>query len=487
MNERNVIRIEGRDTTYDRRRILFVLLLAMAMSLMAVSSVNVALATIEEGLGASASDLQWVLSGYALAFGIALIPAGRAGDVLGRGSLFCIGMAVFVAASLACGLATAPWALNAARLVQGLGAGLYSPQVTGMIQQYFSGGGRARAFGLLGLAVSASVAVGPVFAGAIIEIAGAHDGWRWTFLTYIPVGLLGLILALAWFPFETERRRRRTKPVRGRIDLDPVGTLLMAAVVVGVMYPFMAHAAWAWTLLPVAAGVLAGWVRWERRYAARGGAPLIDLALFDYRSFRNGIAVSGGVFLGMTSTFVVIATFLQSGLGVGALVAGSIGLPNAALSAFGSVAVVRFVMAHGRRVVLVALGVALCSVLSALGVAWLIGTQGVSLWWLSLPLGFLGLGVGAFTSANQTLSMEDVPAAAGGTAGGLKQTVERIATAVGNAAITGVFFLLAGTGDWVAAIMGAFAAISACFAMAFGLAVLDSRQHRRPTCSRRTR
>ena len=478
MNERDVIRIEGRERVFDRRRILFVLLLAMGMSLMAVSSVNVALATIEDGLGASASDLQWVLSGYALAFGIALIPAGRAGDVLGRGSLFVAGMAIFVVASLFCGLATAPWALNAARLAQGLGAGLYSPQVTGMIQQYFTGGGRARAFALLGLVVSASVAVGPVLAGTIIQFVGSHDGWRWTFFTYIPVGLAGIALALAWFPFETERRLRGAD--RPRVDLDPVGTLLMGAAVLGSMYPFMARTPWAWALLPAAALTLWVWVRWERRYAARGGEPLVDLALFGYRSYRNGIIVSGGVFLGVTSTFVVVALFLQTGLGTGALIAGLIGLPNALASAFASVYTVRFVMANGRRLIIGALVIALTSTLSAIVVAWLIETAGLSFWWLAAPLGLMGLGMGTFMSANQTMSMQDVPGTHGGTAGGLKQTVERIATAMGNAEITSVFYLVASWGDWVHAFMAAFAAISVCLAVALGLGILDERQHRRP-------
>ncbi|MDN5570706.1 MAG: MFS transporter [Propionibacteriaceae bacterium] len=485
MGERDEIRIEGRDRVFDRRRVLFVLLLAMAMSLMAVSSVNVALPTIEEGLGASASDIQWVLSGYALAFGITLIPAGRAGDVLGRGSWFIVGMVVFVLASLACGLASDPLALNAARLVQGVGAGIYSPQVTGMIQQYFSGGGRARAFSLLGFVVAASVAVGPVLSGTIIEAVGHTHGWRWTFFTYLPVGVLGIVLAALWFPFETERRLRAAGRVgRPRVDLDPVGTALMALAVTGLMFPFMARSAWAWLLLPLALVVLWGWVQWERRYTAAGHEPLIDLELFRYRSFRNGIAVSGSVFLGVTSTFVVVAIFLQSGLGAGALAAGMIGLPNAILSGFAAIYTVRFVMEHGRRLVIIAIGVMIASTLVSLLVALLIESAGISFWWLAAPLAFIGLGMGALGSANQTLSMQDIPPVHGGAASGLKQTVERIATAMGNAVITGVFFLTVGLADWVDAFVAAFAAVTVCLTLALLLAVGDARQHRlRPSSS----
>src|SRR5699024_6137176 len=122
-------------------------------------------------------------------FGVALIPAGRAGDVLGRGSLFVVGAAIFTLASLACELAPNPLVLNLARIVQGLGAGVLAPQVTGMIQQYFHGGGRARAFALFGVVIAGSVAVGPILAGAVIELVGPETGWRWAFFTYLPVGL----------------------------------------------------------------------------------------------------------------------------------------------------------------------------------------------------------------------------------------------------------------------------------------------------------
>ena len=93
MEDRNIIRLPGVERTFHRYQVLFVLLLPLAMSLMALSSVNVALPTIETGLHASASDVQWVLSGYALTFGVSLIPAGRIGDVMGRGTLFIVGLA----------------------------------------------------------------------------------------------------------------------------------------------------------------------------------------------------------------------------------------------------------------------------------------------------------------------------------------------------------------------------------------------------------
>src|SRR5690625_2807020 len=111
-----------------RWRILIVLLAAIFMSLIAVSIVNVALPSIQSGLGASESDLQWVLSGYALTFGVVLVAAGRAGDIVGRGGIFVIGVVVFTAASVASSIAPNPEMLNAARFVQGVGSGLLNPQ-----------------------------------------------------------------------------------------------------------------------------------------------------------------------------------------------------------------------------------------------------------------------------------------------------------------------------------------------------------------------
>lgn len=461
-------------------RILGVLLLSMAMSLMAVSSVNVALPTIELSLDANSTDLQWILAGYALAFGVGLVPSGRAGDVLGRGTLFVTGAAIFTVASLACGLAPTALILNLARVAQGLGAALFSPQVTGMIQQYFVGGGRARAFALLGLIVSASVAVAPVLAGAVIELVGPESGWRWAFLSYLPLGVAAIVLGLLWFPFETERRRRVDPVLRARkIDLDPIGTVLLVLGVLAVMYPFMAGNRLAFILLAVAPVLLWAWVKWENRYFRRGGEPLVDLRLFRFRSFRNGLLVSGAVFLGVTSTFAVVALFLQSGLGVDAFRTGLVGLPNAIASGFTAIYTARFVLNRGRVLLVVAISMILAGILLSILVAWLIGAYGISFWWLAPTLMLNGAGMGVVGSANQTLSMLEIPMEHGGTAGGFKQTVERITTALGNAVITGIFFAVAAAGSWSGGVVLAFSAIAICLIAAIGLAVMDMRQHAR--------
>jgi MFS family permease len=134
----------------DQRRVLPVILVPAFMSLLSVSIVNVTLPAIETTLDTGTSGLQWIVSGYALVFGVLLVSAGRAGDIWGRGKLFVAGLVVFGLGSLLAGLAPSILVLNLARVVMGLGSGLLNPQVTGMIQQFFSGELRGRAFGLFG-------------------------------------------------------------------------------------------------------------------------------------------------------------------------------------------------------------------------------------------------------------------------------------------------------------------------------------------------
>ena len=173
--------------TPHQQRILAVLLIPIFMSLLAVSSINVALPALQRGLDASDAELQWAISGYTLVFGMVLVPAGRAGDLFGRRRLFMVGLGVFALGALLSGLAPTGVLLVLARLVMGVGAGLLNPQVTGFIQGEFSGASRARAFGALGAVVGVSVAVGPLLSGGLIAWLGGDLGWRATFLVNVPI------------------------------------------------------------------------------------------------------------------------------------------------------------------------------------------------------------------------------------------------------------------------------------------------------------
>ncbi|HCX85444.1 MAG TPA: MFS transporter, partial [Micrococcales bacterium] len=202
------------------------------MTLLDVTIVNVALPSIEHSLSAGANELQWILAGYTLAFGLALVPAGRLGDVYGRRTLFLVGLAGFVLASAACGLVTSGVALAAVRFVQGIAAGVLNPQVIAFIQDLFSGAERGRAFGMFGATVGVSTAIGPLAGGALLAIFGEQEGWRSVFLVNVPIGLVLFPLAWRLLPRRTAQRRATAR-------LDVVGTLLLAVGVVAVMWPFV--------------------------------------------------------------------------------------------------------------------------------------------------------------------------------------------------------------------------------------------------------
>src|SRR4051794_21308478 len=151
------------------------------MSLLDVSIVNVALPSVQNGLHASAGSVQWIVSGYALTFGLSLVAGGRLGDVLGRRVMFLVALTAFVLTSAVAGAAPNEAFLIGARLLQGLASGLLTPQNSGLIQDLFRGAERGKAFGLLGATIGISTAAGPVLGGLILAAFGDETGWRWVF------------------------------------------------------------------------------------------------------------------------------------------------------------------------------------------------------------------------------------------------------------------------------------------------------------------
>ena len=197
-----------------RWRALAVVLVAGFMVLLDVSIVNVALPSIARRIHAGDSALQWVVSGYALAFGLVLVAGGRIGDARGRRPTLVLGLAIFTLASAACGAAQNPLMLVVARLVQGFGGGLVTPQNSGLIQGLFRGDERGRAFGVFGAVVGISTAIGPLIGGLLIQLGGAEHGWRWIFLVNVPIGILAIVLAYRTVPHR--RRPRASAPTTTR-------------------------------------------------------------------------------------------------------------------------------------------------------------------------------------------------------------------------------------------------------------------------------
>jgi EmrB/QacA subfamily drug resistance transporter len=458
---------EGADPR--RWKALTVCLVAGFMTLLDVSIVNVALPTIRTGLDAPQSTLQWVVSGYALAFGLVLVPAGRFGDMYGRRNAFVFGVVLFTLASAAAGVAQDPTWLVIARLVQGVAGGIINPQVSGLIQQLFRGSERGRAFGLLGATIGISTAIGPLLGGLLIYLGGDHDGWRLVFYVNVPIGILAVVLAYRYIPLLKPGERRRE-------SIDPVGVLLLAIGVVLILLPLVEGQQWQsperWLLPPAGLIVIAGFVGWERRYGRRS-QPVVDLSLFGRRSYALGALLAALYFAGFTAIFFILTLYLQNGLHYSALTAGLATTPFAVGSAVTSVLGGRIVTRFGRPLVvggLVLVAVALA--VTELMVRLVPGHQVA--WAIAVPLLAAGLGSGLVISPNQTLTLSEVPVVRAGAAGGVLQTGQRIGSAIGIAVVGSVFFGAASSnGDYSLAFRHGLLLTIAFVLVALAVAIAD--------------
>ncbi len=407
------------DTAHpDRWRALAVCLVGGFMVLLDISIVNIALPSIRTGLGADESELQWVLSGYALTFGLLLVPAGRIGDLRGRRTVFVAALALFTLASAACGAAPNAVFLVVARLAQGLAGGVLTPQINALIQEMFKGPERAKAFGWFGSVIGVSTAVGPLAGGALIELFGDAEGWRAVFFVNVPVGLALMPVAWRLLPRTPETERTRH-------DLDPLGVVLLGAAAVTLLVPFVEAQTWdtalKWLLVPAALGMVAVFLAWEVHYRRGGKEPLVDLTLFRRRSYSFGISLIALYFAGFTPLFFVFTLYLQLGRQYSALGAGLAITPFALGAAVGALLGGRIVDRFGRRLIAMAMVAVAAGFVGVLLVAH--ARPGDNLVWLMVaPLVAAGLGNGLVISPNQTVTLSQVPVRHAGTAGGLLQT-----------------------------------------------------------------
>ncbi|MGC4772558.1 MFS transporter [Micromonospora sp. DT44] len=460
------------DAAENRRRwqAVGVGLVAAFMTLLDVSIVNVAVPSIDRALNASPSDLQWVLSGYALTFGLVLVPAGRFGDFRGRRNAFVFGIALFTLTSALAGLATSPTWLVAARLLQGAAAGIINPQVIGLIQQLFRGPERARPFGLLGATIGISTAIGPLLGGLLIALGGEEHGWRWVFFVNVPVGIVAVILGWRLLPGRPDGQP-------GRRRLDPVGVLLLGVGVVLVLLPLVQEqqwrTPWKWALIPAGLAVLVAFGLWERWYA-RHREPLFDLRLFTFQSYTLGSLIALIYFGGFTAIFFIFTLFLQNGLGYSALVAGLAITPFALGSAAASALGGRIVNRFGRPLVAIGL-LAVVIGLAATVLALHLAPHSPAPWVTAGPLLVAGIGSGLVIAPNQTLTLAQVPVPQAGSGAGMLQTGQRIGAAAGIAAVGSMFFssLADSHGDWTGAFEKSLLLATGIIALALVAALID--------------
>jgi len=263
---------------YARKwRIFGVMMVAWAMTLLDVSIVNIAIPELQQELNTDVATVTWVINAYNITFAILLVSMGRLADQFGRKRFFILGLTVFTIGS---GLCAAAWSvewLMFFRVIQGIGAGILAPLGFAITVLVFPPEQRGRGLALIAVVALVSSALGPVLGGVLIEIAS----WHWIFLINIPVGVVGVVLALRWWPETWDLSAGRQVDVRGMLLLG--GAMLCLTVALVEANPFAGHLP-LWLSLMQAAillGVAFFW--WERR----APNPMITPGLFANRQFRN--------------------------------------------------------------------------------------------------------------------------------------------------------------------------------------------------------
>jgi EmrB/QacA subfamily drug resistance transporter len=459
-----------------RWRALAVSQLAGFMVLLDVSIVNVALPSIEQGLRVSAGTAQWVVTGYALSFGLALVPAGRFGDAFGRRRMFLIALSAFLLTSALTGAAATIDLLIAARLLQGFAGGMLLPQNSGLIQELFEGAERGKAFGILGTTIGLATATGPVVGGLILSVVAGQDAWRWIFYVNVPIGLIALLLAARFVPAGSRAGRRG-------IHLDLVGSLLLGSGVLCLLLPLVDAASGGlaedWWLFVAALLLLTGFARWELRTVRRGRQPLLDPRLAHTSGYAVGSVIGLVYFIGFTGIWLVLALFYQDGLGYSPLRSGLAVTPFALGVAASAAIAGRLVTRVGRALTVAGLTATIAGLATTALLLRHVGGDAAA-WAAAGPLLVAGVGGGMVTSPNITLSLQRVPVWMAGAAGGALQTAQRIGAAIGTAVLATVFYqvLTRSAHDYAIAVSDALLCASGVMVLALSIATADLIRHR---------
>lgn len=441
---------------------LIVLLAGMFIALLDTTIVNVALPSIRTSLDASEATLSWIISGYALAFGLVLIPAGRLGDRIGHKWVFFTGLALFTAASVACGLAQNDLQLIISRIVQGFAGGIFVPAVTAFIQLLFPAQSRGKAFAIMGAVIGVSTALGPIIGGLIIEAFGEESGWRLVFLVNLPIGIAACIAAAVLLPNGADVKVAQ----KAKSGIDVIGLVLLSAALIALLVPLIEgeDQGWPlWTFVTLAAGVLliVAFAFWEISYSKRGNSPLVPPHLFSHPAFTGGTILALVYFAAFTSIFFVISLLWQSGLGHTALESGLVSIPFAIGSIIGSSQSNRLTARLGRTVLILGVGLLSVGLIAIFVLLLTVAGTDLTNWMLLVPLFIAGLGNGLFIAPNAQFIVATVDRSEAGGASGVIGVMQRIGSAVGIAVVGSVLFAgiananIQGPGDVAQAFTGA--------------------------------
>src|SRR5215216_2881534 len=403
---------------------LLAVCLSIFMLLLDITVVNVALPDIRRELGANFSDLQWVVDAYALGLAGLMLAMGSLADLLGRRRIFVLGLALFVLASLMCGLSTTPTMLNLFRGVQGIGGAMMFATSLALIAQEFAPNERGTAFGLWGATTGFAVAVGPLVGGALTE----GFGWEWIFFVNVPIGIATAAMTLARVPKSTLDPSARIDYV-GLVTFSGALFCLVLALIRG------NDEGWGSALI---VGLLVASVVLMAAFAAvelRSERPMLDLRLFRIPAFTGAQITAFVLHASMFSMFLYIVIYIQSILGYSPLEAGVRFLPISVLSFL--VAPVAGKLAE-RLPIRAFLGAGL--LLVGTGLLLMGGIEPGDDWTTLLP-GFIvaGIGIGCVNPPLATAAIGVVEPRRSGASSGINSTFRQVGIATGIAALGALF------------------------------------------------
>jgi EmrB/QacA subfamily drug resistance transporter len=406
--------------------VLVVLTTGFFMILLDTTIVNVAIPAMSAGLNTTLDQILWVLNAYILVYAVLLITAGRLGDLYGQRNLFALGLLVFTVASALCGLSQNVTELILARILQGVGGALLTPQTLAIIASLFPPERRGAAFGIWGAAAGLATVTGPTVGGAIIT----YIDWRWIFFINVPIGIGALIATFAIIPDLRPGRRH---------GWDIVGVILATSGLFAIVFGLIEGQRYNWgqitsyvvtipEVIGAGAFLVVLFIIWERFQAE----PLVPLSLFEDRNFAVANWIAAAISFGMLSLFLPITIYLQSVRDFTALQAGLTLAPMPLTSMLVAPFAGRFADRIGGKYILMT-GISVF----AIGTASLTFVAGPDSTWLNflVPAIIAGAGMGMTFAPMTTVAMRNISPRMAGAASGVLNTTRQLGAAIGSAVV----------------------------------------------------
>jgi EmrB/QacA subfamily drug resistance transporter len=406
--------------------VLTVLTTGFFMIMLDTTIVNVAIPSMSAGLNTTLDQILWVVNAYVLVYAVLLITAGRLGDLYGQRNLFAVGLLIFTVASALCGLSQSPNQLIAARVLQGVGGALLTPQTLAILTSIFPPERRGAAFGVWGGVAGLATLAGPTVGGAIIT----YIDWRWIFYINVPIGILALVATFLIIPDLRPGRQH---------GWDVVGIIVATAGLFAIVFGLIEGERYNWGQIDsypitipevIGAGVvlMVLFVIWERYQSE----PLVPLSLFKERNFAVANWIAAAISFGMLSMFLPFTIYLQSARGFSALVAGLTLAPMSLTSMFTAPFAGRMADRIGGKYILMA-GILLFTI-GMTSIAFVAGPDST---WINflVPAVVAGLGIGMTFAPMTTVAMRNIQPQVAGSASAVLNTIRQLGAAVGSAVI----------------------------------------------------